>query len=348
MTSEPDGIAVTEVHLVGSVPMESEEAVFDLVGATLGRCCRRIPDGETGGRRNWIGWQLDAFQRQGALVQKSQKDRDYQLHPPFTFVAGKGPEDLDFGELGFARHALASYPKFLDRLRQGTFREDARFLVALPTPFAPVYSFTAYAHQQEILPVYEAAILGEIDRIADAIPAEHLAIQWDVATEMSIFEQVYPVAFDDPWNFLLDRLVYLGTRVPAQIDLGYHLCYGSMNNRHWKEPDDLAMCVVVANALAAALTRPIDFLHMPVPVDRSDSAYFEPLGDLRLSEKTMLFLGLVHDSDAEAGNRARMRAAAEQLAKFGIATECGLGRRDTADMPDLMKLQAQLTAPPTS
>src|SRR5207237_8585245 len=45
------------VHLVGSVPLASADEVFRAVGAALGDHVRRIPDGETGPRSDWIVWQ---------------------------------------------------------------------------------------------------------------------------------------------------------------------------------------------------------------------------------------------------------------------------------------------------
>ena len=38
-------------------------------------------------------------------------------------------------------------------------------------------------------------MLMEIDAIQLAIPDRDLAIQWDVATEMSIFEKLHPLPF---------------------------------------------------------------------------------------------------------------------------------------------------------
>ena len=151
---------VRGVHLLGSIPLENAASVFDLVGARLGGLCTRIPDGETGSRRNWIGWQFDVFARQHGLVQTGQRERAYQLHPPFAFRPGFGAGDLDFGALGFSREAVRSHAVFADRRRHGVLRPDARFLVALPTPFAPVYAFTAYAVQEAIYPVYERALPG--------------------------------------------------------------------------------------------------------------------------------------------------------------------------------------------
>src|SRR5687768_14157550 len=44
-------------HLVGSVPLGSAEDVFRTLSAELGDRLRRLPDGETGPRADWIVWQ---------------------------------------------------------------------------------------------------------------------------------------------------------------------------------------------------------------------------------------------------------------------------------------------------
>ena len=48
-------------HLVGSVPLASAETVFRTIAAEIGDRVRRIPDGETGPRSDWIVWQLPVF-----------------------------------------------------------------------------------------------------------------------------------------------------------------------------------------------------------------------------------------------------------------------------------------------
>ena len=67
------------------------------------------------------------------------------------------------------------------------------------------------------------------------------------------------------------------TRVPAGVDLLYHLCYGDSNHRHVVEPTDMGDMVEFANRLARNIKRPIDLIHMPVPRNRADDAYFAPL-----------------------------------------------------------------------
>ena len=49
------------VHLVGSIPLSGAEEVFRTTSSILGGRLRRIPDGETGIRGGWIGWQFPLF-----------------------------------------------------------------------------------------------------------------------------------------------------------------------------------------------------------------------------------------------------------------------------------------------
>lgn len=328
------------VHLVGSIPLEDANAVFREAGRRLGSRLARMPDGETGIRTNWIAWQHRVFAEQEALVASEARERDYQLRPPWRFAAGRGTDDLDFGELGFSREAAASYSAFRDAVKDGSVPRGCRFQVCLPTPFAPLYSFIAYRDQGAVEPLYEARMLEELAAICGSVPKRTLAVQWDVATEMSIFEGLYPVPFlgDEPEAPLVDRLARLGDAVPEGVKLGYHLCYGDMNHRHWKEPEDTAVLVRIANAVASAVSRTIDWFHIPVPRDRDDDAYFEPLAGLSLDPATRLYLGLVHFTDGIEGARRRIAAAQRVVAGFGIGTECGFGRRDPATVLDLLDL----------
>ncbi|HEX7007357.1 MAG TPA: hypothetical protein VF274_09465 [Alphaproteobacteria bacterium] len=332
------------VLLVGSVPLEDAATVFSAAAKALGPLAARLPDGETGARRNWIGWQHAVFARVPQLEPTAERQRNYQLHPPFNLKPGAVAPDIDFGELGFAREALASWEIFERLKATGRVPAGCKFQVALPTAWAPVYSFIAYESQAAVAPVYEAALLGELRRILDAIPHDALAVQWDVATEMSWWERVYPAPFENVEEGVVDHLVRLGRAVPADVELGFHLCYGSMNNRHWKEPADTANLTAVANRLAAALDRPIGWLHLPVPIDRRDDAYFAPLGGLRLDAGTELYLGLLHLDDGVAGARARMAAAERHVGRFGIAAECGLGRVPRERVGGWLELHAAAAA----
>lgn len=326
--------------LVGSIPLDDADAVLDAVADTIGPRLTSVPDGETGVRSNWIGWQHAVFATQEALAQGTGKERNYQLNPPYRFAPGKTAAHIDFGDLGFAREAIKSYEVFFARRAAGRFVADARFQVCLPTPFAPVFSFCAYDIQGDIYPAYERAMITEIDEIRLAIPDRDLTIQWDVATEMSIFENLHPVPFlgDDPTPWLIETLARLGNAVPDGITLGYHLCYGSMGNRHWKEPEDLGICVSTANAISNDVTRKIDFFHVPVPIDRDDDDYFSPLDGLAIGDDTMMYLGLIHGVDRTEGAARRIAAARKHINQFGLSTECGWGRMNADEVMPLLEL----------
>lgn len=329
--------------LVGSIPLENAGTVFEAVADTVGDCLTCVPDGETGIRKTWIGWQHTAFKSQDALEPTTAKERDYQLNPPYRFKPGKSAADITFGSLGFAKEALQSYELLCRKRKDGAFT-NTRFQVCLPTPFAPLYSFAAYEAQGDLYPLYEDAMLRELGEITDIIPPNDLVIQWDVATEMSIVERLHPVPFlgDDPVPWLLDRLGRLGDAVPADAGLGYHLCYGSMGNKHWKEPENLTNCVETANAIAQRVERPIDFVHMPVPIERDDDPYFAPLDKLSLAPGTEVYLGLIHLADRVDGARRRIQAAERHLPAFGLSTECGWGRMDPDDVMPLLELHTQI------
>jgi hypothetical protein len=65
---------------------------------------------------------------------------------------------------------------------------------------------------------------------------------------------------------------------------------------------------------------------MPVPIGRSDDAFYMPLKDLRLHPETELYLGVVHAQDGVEGTRRRIATATRYAPTFGIASECGISR----------------------
>jgi hypothetical protein len=101
----------------------------------------------------------------------------------------------------------------------------------------------------------------------------------------------------------------------------------------------------IAGSLAAAIERPISWIHLPVPADRDDASYFAPLKDLALDPTTELYLGLIHERDGAAGTQRRLRAAATAVSGFGIASECGFGRRAPETIPALLQLHSELADP---
>src|SRR5579862_8649185 len=133
------------VHIVGSVPLEGAEDVFRAVAGSVGPYLRRLPDGETGPRKLWIGMISAMLDRHPAF----EIDPD---EPPFLmklwngevhrelkrlrFRSGQDPKTVSFAT-GYAAMAIASFAIF-DRLqRDGVIPPGVKFQIAIPSPLAP-------------------------------------------------------------------------------------------------------------------------------------------------------------------------------------------------------------------
>lgn len=331
--------------LVGSVNLDSAQDVFNSVADHAGDVIDRIPDGETGARKNWYSFQVQVLGRQRQLEgvgEQAVDENGYAGFSRFKLRDGVQSPQLEFGPLGYAEHALASYEVFTGLKEAGRVRQAVRFQVSLPTPVAVAFAYMDDGHQLAFEQAYERHLLQEIAEIRAGVPARELALQWDVAIEMGMLEKVFPTYLrGDLLSGVIERLARLGDAIPEPVELGYHLCYGNRHNRHWKEPDDTAKLVAVANGVSHAVKRTIDWTHMPVPIERDDAAYFEPLRELALKRETVLSLGLLHKEDGIDGVRRRGAAARGAVPNFAVATECGMGREPSESIPGLLDLHAQ-------
>ena len=336
------------VHLVGSLGLDTVDEVFASVGKTLGPYLRRVPDGEVGGRRLWISWQYPLLRASAFLrPDPSGAIRPTNRFPLLTLGEGVAPADVRFGELGYAREARASYLDFVATREDGTLPKGIRFQVCLPTPFAVVSSVVVPAAMPAVEAAYEKAMIAEVAALARHIPHRDLCIQWDICNEMVIWDgqPSEAVPADVSREALLARIVRLCAAVPDDVELGLHLCYGDFGAKHFVEPKDAAKMVEFANALAGSVKHKLAYIHMPVPIERDDDAFHRPLRDLKLGAGTELYLGLVHAKDGVEGAKARIAAARRHAPPFGIATECGMARaRSEATVRALLKIHADVCA----
>lgn len=334
---------IVGAHLVGSVPLQDATTVFTEVSRVLGTHLKRIPDGETGPRSNWVAWQLPLFLNDPAL-ESTDSERDYGTGARVGLRPRRSASQMKLASLGYADAALDSFEIF-DRLKRGgVVPLHCRFQVCLPTPTAPIHLWVRTEDQQEVEATYEAAMMRELDTILAAIPHDQLAIQWDTAVEFGVLEGCFPTFMKDPMAEIAVRLERIGARIPHEVELGYHLCYGDAAHQHFVEPRDMQLLVDVARNLVA-LKRPLHWLHMPVPQNRQDDAYFAPARHLQLAQTTELYLGLIHFSDGVAGAQQRIRAAAKHIERFGVATECGFGRRAPETVSALLQIHQRVALP---
>ena len=339
-----------DVYLVGSVPMASTREVFCEVCAALGPHLRWLPDGETGDRLDWVAGMERVFSCNPAL---EPSGRAFKLHPSapprtrYTLRPGKTVADLRFSDLGYAKHARESYAVFHELQAEGEIPPEVKFQVDLVPAHSVLWLFLEDHLHAEADPLYNEAVMRELDEIAAEIPHHDLAIQFDVAS--AVFARLerneassYGRTKEEMQATFSRILTDFGNRVPVGVDLLFHLCYGDSGHKHVVDPTDMGDMVEFSNRISAGIARPIQLIHMPVPRDRKDVAYFEPLKRLDLRHGTEICLGLVHHTDGIDGTIARLETARRFMTGFLIGTECGFGRRDPETIPELLRIHAEV------
>jgi hypothetical protein len=336
------------IHIVGSVPLPDAETTFKTLSETLGPYLRSLPDGETGARLDWIRFLEPVFADNPAFEPAGDEFLVHAAASPmrrYRLKRGATGADIEFGNLLYADCAVESWKIFARLVNAGAIPENCRYQVDIAPAHSPCRVFVADGDQAAVEPKFDAGLKREIDRIAAAIPHDRLAIQFDVASAVFFnLERGVPTRYGrtkaEMHAHFAAEMIELGNHVPRDIDLIYHLCYGDNNHKHSIEPTDMSDLVTVANNVAAGISRPIRLFHMPVPRNRSDTAYFAPLQDLKLPPETDISLGLVHFTDGVAGTRKRIATAKKFIPDFLIATECGFGRRDPATLDELLRIHA--------
>jgi len=310
------------VFLVGSVPYEPAE-VFERTGSSLKGLVGRIPDGELKG---WLP-AADFPKMAGVTAGRGQSISG----PPFnTTVRAADGQDigaLNFDTLHYAPNAIDSYAAFKAAKAAGKVEPGVRFQVSIPTPFTGLITWD-YDQLRQVWPVYETALLREVARIVDAIPAEDLAISWDCCEFVMTLANPHA-----PEKWSMEELAAGVARcldaIPEPAEAGLHLCYGGYNSAGTggdpldRAIADTGLMVDFFHAIRDAAHRPIDFLHMPVPRQREDDGYFAPLDRLEAG-KTQLYLGLIYLEDGLEGTRRKVEAACRHVDAFGVAAACGL------------------------
>ena len=253
--------------------------------------------------------------------------------------------------ISVTRGPRPSRRRCFQRLRdEGVIAPGTRLPVALPTPTAVIGTFFSGDDRRAIEPVYRDLVFRELRGMLAAVPHDDLAIQWDCAVEFAIIEtHAYPGGSTpwwegDVWQGLVARAPDAIDQVPADVEVGVHLCYGDVGEKHFIEPRDAANLTRFANELVDAAHRPVTWIHLPVPIERDDDAYFAPLEELEIGDAE-LYLGLVHREDGVDGASRRIEAAARHVDAFGVATECGIGRAPKDATEDIFRSHVAVAQP---
>jgi len=347
----------SSVHFNGSVNLPDAETVMREISARIPTGVRRMTDGETGDRNYWISFQVAKFQQMPefetvASGRAYETAADAPDMPRLRLAEGASADTIDWPNLGYADAYTKSFETFDALQQQGTIPAGVRMQLQYPTPLASVAGTIAPEDLPAVAPAYEQALFADLDTLLDRLPHDRVAVQWDIAVEMGALEGAMGMAM--PMDQIAPGIVRCLERVPDDVPVGLHLCYGDYGHEHWKQPESLRMQVELVNAVTSATQRRLHFVSFTVPQDRDDSAYFEPVRDLRTGSDTELNFALVpyHPADQAAGTTARqiegidtaLAASAGGAREWGICTECGMGRVDAGDVPELLDLHSRILA----
>lgn len=341
-----------KLHLVGSIPFDTAEDVFERFGAPLDEHLHTLPDGEVGLRSHWISrihYQVLALHPDIEVVRQPKLDNGAERLNPrnasdswlFRVSADAGPIQFDDSgwRLGFARDAVNSYFVFKTLRDAGRLASHLRFQVSLPTVTSalPGRIFEDPKDAEKVKPGYETALAAELETITCNIPTADLAIQWDCTSELQdAYGRVPNVSAD---SFIERNMASLGRLcplVPDTAELGYHLCYGTLGGWPRWEPDDLGGAVTLANAFATYSGRRIDWIHIPV-LDTSEESFFAPLADLDVKD-ARIYLGAIHNM---RGFGARIAMAKKYCVDFGVGAYCGFGRIPQGELAKILREHQQ-------
>jgi hypothetical protein len=355
MRSERMAMPPTRVHFNGSVNLPDAETVMREISSRIPVGVGRMTDGETGDRGYWIFFQIRKFQQMPEF-EPDTVGRAYETAAEAPQMAqlrlaeGVSADTIEWPDLGYADAYAESFEVF-DRLqREGTIPADVRLQVQYPTPLASMV--VVLDDQQAVAASYERALFADLDALMDRLPHDRCAVQWDVAVEFGLLEGARGPGSATPIDQITPALVRCVDRVPADVPVGLHLCYGDFGHQHFKQPDSVHLQVDLVNAVVAAAHRPVNWASFTVPQARRDAGYFAPLRDLTAGPETELYFALVpyHPDDQSDGTTAdqirlidtALGLSAAGQRDWGVCTECGMGRVERSDVPKLLDLHSEI------
>jgi hypothetical protein len=339
------GRVTSDLLLVGSLPVANTDEAFRHGAELFGDLVFALPDGETGPRAAWVGYERERLVRPAegvVVVEETASPTGIPRHAYETpiFAVQDGASEIRFDSWPRIDDAIESYGRFRAFREEGVIPAGLRFQVGLPFTSSALNAFKAdYARDYPIAErAFEELVERELQRLLDSVPAEDLAIQWDLSYETQDIEEVLAWTAGDAWERFAGPVRRLTRLVPEEVLVGYHLCYGTFPEWPMYEARDYGVLVRMANYAVAESGRTVDWLHMAGPryLRSEDERFFAPLQDLDVGD-TRVFLGIILPLDGIPGVLRRHRTATRFLDDFGVAMYCGFGRQPGSDGMQTMR-----------
>ena len=185
------------IHFVGSIPLPDAETVFRMLAETAGPYLRRLPDGETGIRKTWIRFLQEVLAQNPAIeraddapLKFTQWDGKLLREIPRLRIKPGVNLDPDTFATGYAEMPIASWSLFERLQKAGVIPATVKFQISLPTPIAPTYNNMVPSDRPLLLPALTHHLIGEVAKIAAAIPNDRVAVPWDVCQEVLAWKAI--------------------------------------------------------------------------------------------------------------------------------------------------------------
>jgi hypothetical protein len=340
----------SDLLLVGSLPATSTESALRAAGGLFGDLVFALPDGETGPRAAWVGYERERLVRPNPgveTVSETASPTGIPRHAYETpvFKIREGVTDLHFESWPRIDDAIASYQVFRALRAEGAIPAGLRFQVGLPFPASALNGFKAdFARDYPAAErAFEDLLARELVRLTTAIPPAELAIQWDMAYETQDIEHVLAWTPEGAWERFAGPVTRLTGLIPDDILVGYHFCYGTFPEWPMYEARDMGLLVRMANFAVANSGRTVDWVHLAGPryLRSEDRSFFRPLIDLEPGN-ARVFLGIVLPIDGTDGLQRRYTTASRYISDFGVAMYCGFGRQPGRDGDETMREHARV------
>ena len=333
---------------------------FELAGDRL----RTLPDGEIGERSDRYPAGDRAQWTAGLAGRLAGKESLFEVVEEGTLDERGFPVDFDSTirlrprlspaelagrlHLGYDTWALRSWPHF-ERLRATVGRPDLRLQVGLPTGLGVAGSVLSRPRALRYAPAFATCLAREAGAMVRAIGAGDILFQVEAPAEVIVAHRLPRLAVRVPTGPVLD----LVRRLPAEVPVGIHLCFGDLANTALIVPSRFDRLVAFTNALARRWpsSHELAYVHIPFAAGTSpapdDPAAYRALSRLALPPGTRLVAGFVHEQPLLEALEALL-ATIEQArgAEVDIATACGLGRRTPETADELIRRCCDLAAAP--
>ena len=229
------------VLLVGSLPYADEASAMARAVELAGDRLMALPDGEigerserypAGDRSQWVAGLAGRPAGEASLFDIVDEGTMDEQGFPVDFDSTVrlrprvGPAELaDRLRLGYDTFALRSWPHF-ERLQASVGRPDLRMQVGLPTGFGAAAGLLGPLRALRSAPAFAACAAREAEAMVQSIGAENLLFQIEAPAEVVAAHRPPRLAVGVPTGPVAD----LVRRLPAEVPVGLHLCFGDLNN----------------------------------------------------------------------------------------------------------------------